>query len=156
MNYNEVLEVVGCIEFDGYVIDVYGDLNYPLFRLQDIAKLVGYSEGNSLHLLAFCEDDEFLTVQIVRSGQRRSVKVVTESGLYNILSQSRTISARKWRRVINNELIKLREEAGRNISEQFDIWSDAASNIYFDDRTGELMESYILPGGDVGQRPYKV
>jgi len=152
---NRTFEVVGKIRFNSIFIDVYDDINDPLFCVADIGMMIGYDPSSSNKLIAYCEDDEYLTGKIFRSGQVRTMKLVTERGLYNILAQSRMPSARRWRRVINDELIELRKEANRNISEQFDIWSDAASTIYFDDRTGELMESYILPGGDVGQRPYK-
>lgn len=152
---NKIFEVVGEIRFNNVFIDVYDDIDDPLFCVADIGKMIGYDASSTNKLIAYCEEDEHLTGRIFRSGQVRTMKLVTERGLYNILAQSRMPSARKWRRVISDELIKLRKEANRNISDQFDIWSDTASNIYFDECTGELMESYILPGGDVGQRQYK-
>lgn len=98
-----------------------------------------------------CEEDEKLKLPLVVAGQRRSVNFVTENGLYNILAQSRMEIARSWRRVVHDELINMRKEKGRNIAEQFEEWDHAMDNIYFDEETGQLMQSVTVPGGDVIQ-----
>ena len=41
------------------------------------------------------------------------------------------------------------KEKGRNITEQFEEWDHAMDNIYFDEETGQLMQSVTVPGGDV-------
>lgn len=39
---------------------------------------------------------------------------------------------------------------------ELDIWrSYAMDNIYFDEETGQLMQSVTVPGGDVIQIPYE-
>lgn len=63
--------------------------------------------------------------------------------------------ARSWRRVVHDELINMRKEKGRNIAEQFEEWDHAMDNIYFDEETGQLMQSVTVPGGDVIQIPYE-
>ena len=63
--------------------------------------------------------------------------------------------ARSWRRVVHDELINMRKEKGRNITEQFEEWDHAMDNIYFDEETGQLMQSVTVPGGDVIQIPYE-
>ena len=83
------------------------------------------------------------------------VTFVTETGLYNVLAQSRKPIARAWRRVIAEELIALRRSRGKNISEQFEDWDHRADAIYFDEETGMLMRSVTVPGGDVEQVPYE-
>lgn len=47
------------------------------------------------------------------------------------------------------------KEKGRNIAEQFEEWDHAMDNIYFDEETGQLMQSVTVPGGDVIQIPYE-
>ena len=106
-------------------------------------------------MLEMCEEDEKLKLPLVVAGQRRSVNFVTENGLYNILAQSRMEIARSWRRVVHDELINMRKEKGRNIAEQFEEWDHAMDNIYFDEETGQLMQSVTVPGGDVIQIPYE-
>ena len=150
-----MVEVVGTLEFDKRKLDVYDDVNEPIFRISDIARMVDYSEGNAWRLLELCEADEKLTLPLVVAGQRRQVNFVTEIGLYNILSQSRKPIARKWRRIIHDELIRIRRERGIDILAQFEEWDLEADTLYFDDETGILMQSVTVQGGDVEQVPYK-
>lgn len=153
VNYS--VNVVGQIRLGSSVLDVYGDLDEPLFKAADIANIIEYSYGNTWRMLDMCEADEKLNLPMVVAGQRRSVSFVNEHGLYSILSQSRKEIARAWRRVVHDELIDLRRTKGFDISEQFDEWNNAMDNIYFDEATGQLMQSVTLPGGDVEQIPYK-
>lgn len=146
---NGLVEVVGEIKFDGVSISVYEDLNNPLFRIQDVAKLIGYRQDNAHRLLEYCEEDEQLTVRLLRFGQRRKAIMVTEMGLYNVLAQSRMIAARKWRRIIFEQLIELRKEAERNIAEQFVMWDSRLDDVWFDEETGKHMYAMNGPGGTV-------
>lgn len=145
--------IVGTITFGNKKLDVYSSLDEPIFRALDIADMIDYSDGNSWKMLEMCEADEKLNLPMVVGGQRRVVSFVTETGLYNILSQSRKSLARKWRRIIHNELINLRRSRNYNIVEQFDNWNHDLDNIYVDESTGMLMESVTIPGGDVIQVP---
>ncbi len=152
---NELVKIVGHIRLGSSVLDVYGDLDEPLFKASDIANIIEYSHGNAWKMLDMCEEDEKLNLPMVVAGQRRAVSFVNEHGLYSILSQSRKEIARAWRRVVHDELINIRQAKGFDISEQFDEWDNAMDNIYFDEATGQLMQSVTTPGGDVEQVPYK-
>ena len=147
--------VVGTISFDNKLLDVYSSLDEPIFRATDVAKMIDYSEGNTWKMLEMCEHDEKLNLPMVVAGQRRSVSFVTETGLYNILSQSRKPIARKWRRVTHDELIRMRRARNMNILQRFEEWDDELDTIYFDEETGKLMQSVTIQGGDVIQVPYK-
>ena len=151
----ENIKVVGIIKFDERNLNVYSSLDEPIFKAADVARLLGYSDGNTWNMLESCEEDEKLKLPIVVSGQRRSTNFVNERGLYNILAQSRKPTARKWRRVIHDELIKLRKIRNLNIVERFNEWDHELDNIYFDEATGIIMQSVTVPGGDVEQVPYK-
>lgn len=152
---DELVKVVGQIRLGSSILDVYGDLDDPLFKAADIADVIDYSSGNAWKMLDMCEKDEKLNLPMVVAGQRRTVSFVNEHGLYSILSQSRKEVARAWRRVVHDELISLRRTKGFDISEQFDDWNNAMDNVYFDADTGELMQSVTVAGGDVEQIPYK-
>lgn len=147
------MEIVGSIKFMEHTLPVYDSLDEPKFKASDIATAIDYSEGNVWKMLEMCESDEKLNLPLVVAGQRRSVSFVTETGLYNILSQSRKPIARAWRRIIHEELIALRIARGKNIAEQFKDWDKQADAIYFDEETGMLMQSVTVPGGDVEQIP---
>lgn len=151
----DLVKVVGQIRLGSSVLDVYGDLDEPLFKAADIADVIDYSSGNAWKMLDMCEKDEKLNLPLVVAGQRRAVSFVNEHGLYSILSQSRKEIARAWRRVVHDELISLRRTKGFDISEQFDEWNNAMDNVYFDVDTGELMQFVTVVGGDVEQIPYK-
>lgn len=152
---NNINEIVGTISFDKRLLNVYSDVNDPIFRAADIADMIGYSEGNVWKMLEMCEEDEKLILPLVVAGQKRSVSFVTESGLYNILSQSRKPLARKWRRVIHDEIIRMRKARNMDILRQFDEWDRELDSIYIDEETGILMQSITVQGGDVEQVPYR-
>ena len=152
---SEIVKVVGTIKLGGQELEVYSSLDEPVFKAADIATMLDYSAGNVWNLLGMCEEDEKLTLTMIVAGQRRQVSFVNERGLYNILEQSRKPLARKWRRVINNELIALRKARNLNILDRFEEWGHELDNIYFDEETGMIMESVTVAGGDVEQVPFR-
>lgn len=147
------MNIVGNIRFGNKILDVYSSLDEPLFKASDVADMIEYSDGNSWRMLGMCEEDEKLNLPIVVAGQTRSVNFITESGLYNVLSQSRKQIARGWRRIIHDELIELRRSRGKDVVEQFEDWNHELDNIFFDEETGRLMQSVTVHGGDVIQVP---
>lgn len=149
------MNIVGQISFDNKFLDVYSSLDEPLFRAGEVASMIEYSEGNTSRMLEMCEQDEKLLVPIVVAGQKRAISFVTETGLYNILSQSRKPIARKWRRIVHDELVQLRKDRGNDIVEQFDYWNDLLDTLYLDEETGILMQSVTVQGGDVIQVPFE-
>lgn len=152
---SEIVKVVGTIKLGGQELNVYSSLDEPVFKASDIATMLDYSAGNVWNLLGMCEEDEKMVLTSVVAGQKRQVSFVNEHGLYNILEQSRKPLARKWRRVINNELIALRKARNMDILDRFEEWGHELDNIYFDEETGMIMESVTVAGGDVEQVPYR-
>lgn len=146
---------VGAITFDDKTLNVYVSLDDPIFRASDVANMIDYSEGNTWKMLEMCEVDEKLNLPIVAAGQRRLVSFITETGLYNVLSQSRKPIARKWRRVIHDELVRLRKSRDMDIIDQFDEWDHELDDLYYDEDTDILMRSVTVQGGDVIQVPYE-
>ena len=149
------MKKVGQIQFDGHILEVYDSLDQPYFLAVDIAKLIDYSAGKTGQMLEMVEKDEYLTTLMYRSGQRRQVYMVTELGLYNILSQSTKPLARKWRRVVHSNLILLRKQNQLTITGQFEEWDQMLEDLYIDEETGELMEIRTILGGDVEVVPYE-
>lgn len=150
----KMVEKVGVISFGGRLLNVYSSLDDPLFMTSEIANMIDYSRGNSWSMSAVCEDDEKLNLPMVVAGQRRMVNFVNENGLYNILAESRKPLARKWRRIVHDELIKLRKSRGKNVVEQFEDWDHEIDSLFIDPETGIMMQSVTVPGGDVIQIPY--
>ena len=136
------------------MLEVYDSLDEPLFNAVDVAKLIDYSAGNTSKMLLLIEKDEYLQVNILRAGQKRQVNMITELGLYSILSQSTKPIARKWRRVVHSHLILLRKEKQFTIADQFEEWEHMREDFFIDEETGQLMEIFTVQGGDVEIRPY--
>ena len=153
---DNIIKPVGEMQFDNRILNVYSSVNEPIFKVSEIDSLLnGRYHNQSRDLIYLCEEDEKLNLPMIVAGQRRSVEFVTESGLYSILSQSRAPIARKWRRIIHDEIIHLRRQRGLDIIAQFDMWDEALDALYFDEETGILMQSVTVQGGDVEQRPYE-
>lgn len=144
------MNVVGIIKFDNRNVCVFKDIDDPLFKLRDVISMLKYA-GDMNELVALCEVDEYVTEQV----DGEEVYFINERGLYNVLSQLRDSTSRKWRRVIFNQLIELRKSRNMNIVEQFDEWDHALDDIYYDEETGMLMQSVTVAGGDVIQVPYE-
>lgn len=160
---------IGVISFGRHTITVYESLDNPLFLAVEIAKVLEYSTGNTAHMLEVVEHDEkmlktidvddMVYVSVSKHPNARKTQTtwfVTELGLYNILAQSRKPIARGWRRIVHQELIDLRKSKGLDIHQQFEIWDEKYSDLYFDEETGAIMQSVTVPGGDVAQVPYEM
>ena len=152
---DNIIKPVGEMQFDNRVLNVYSSVNEPIFKVSEIDNMLNGRFRTGGSLLALCEEDEKLKLPMIVAGQRVSVEFVTESGLYSILSQSHRPIARKWRRIIHDEIIHLRRQRGLDIIAQFDMWDEALDALYFDEDTGILMQSVTVQGGDVEQRPYE-
>ena len=139
------MEVVGSLEFAKTHLDVYSSLDIPLFAAKDVAEMLKMDDKYGV--IEKCERDEI----VVEVNGKKATHYITELGLYNVLAQSRKLVARKWRRVINQQLIDARRARNYDILQQFDEWNSLADVIYFDDETGKIMQSVTLPGGDVDQ-----
>lgn len=152
------MELVGAIYYRDAEVEVYGSLDKPWFLVTDIAKAIDYGVSKAHQLIEHVEPFEQLLAKVDRSGQKREMWFVTESGLYNILAQSRKPIARTWRQVIFQELIKLRQERGMNVEEWF-AYLDASTDIFYDETAnndkGQWFMSITVEGGDVEQIPYE-
>ena len=144
------MNIVGIIKFDNRNVCVYEDIDDPLFKLRDIASMLKY-DADFNNLISLCEQDEIECRELYGE----NTCFVNERGLYNILSQLRGSTARKWRRVIFNQLIEFRKSRNVSIVEQFDEWNHALDDIFYDEETGMLMRSVTVAGGDVIQVPYE-
>lgn len=100
---------------------------------------------------------------IVKSRNTYWMLAVNENGIYEALFASRRLEARKFRMWTSDVLKKLRKRIGLEqyevmrmtepeIQEDIDHMLD---DIFYDEETGMLMESYTVAGGDVEQRPFE-
>ena len=145
---------IGRVHFNNQYLDIYGTIDQPCFIAVDVAKVIDYSIGKTGQMLDCLEIDEYFKSEMVNKGRKQMVYMVTELGLYNVLSDSRKLIARMWRRVVHQQLIDSRKARGLSIEDQFDEWDDLLNTIYIDPKTRILMQSVTVEGGDVEQVPY--
>lgn len=81
-------------------IEIEGEI---WFVASDICNTLGLS--NPSEALKGLDDDEKLTSELLRAGQKRKVNLVSESGLYGLIFRSRKPSALKFRKWITKEVI---------------------------------------------------
>ena len=145
---------VGTIGFGNVKLDVYNSLDNPIFKVTDVATAIHIPEEKFWSVISMCESDEIVLMPTAMDDNGFARIYITESGLYNVLSQSKELIARKWRRVIIKELIELRKFRDMDIVDQFDEWDHMLDDVYFDEDRQELMVSVLTRGGDVIQVPY--
>lgn len=76
----ELMQVVGQMDFEGITLNFYGSWEEPIFLVQEIAECVDYTKNSDgtynttqlLNLCPFCSMK--LTYKIYKSGQTRNMK----------------------------------------------------------------------------------
>lgn len=104
------IKVLKQTELCGRQFDVYGSVEEPLFVATDVATIINHP--NTSELVKIVDDDEKLTSTILRSGQNREVWLLTESGLYEVLMQSRKPIAKEFKRGVKAILKEIRTNGG--------------------------------------------
>lgn len=98
--------VVATREILGKIVQVYGSFKDPLFLAQDVAEWIGVA--NVSQMVSALDDVDKLVYVIHTTGQRRSVLMLTEDGLYEVLMLSRKPIAKKWKIQVKQILKELR------------------------------------------------
>ena len=101
-------DILRTINAQGHELNIYGTTDEPLFLAVEVAKMIDYSVGNTGWMLNTVDEDEKLTLEILRAGQRRQMWFLTEDGLYEVLMQSRKPIARRFKRAVKDILKDLR------------------------------------------------
>lgn len=90
------IQVLKQTELCGQQFKVYGTAAEPLFLATGVAEIIGHT--NVSEMLRAVDEDEKLTSVIFRAGQNRSVWMLTEDGLYEVLMQSRKPIAKQFKK----------------------------------------------------------
>ena len=99
---------------------------------------------------------------VVKSKSTVYMLAVNEIGIYEALYASRRLEARKFRRWSGSVMQKLRKTVGLEGYEVMrmtepDIQEDIdhiLDTLFYDEKTGKLMQSVTVQGGDVEQVPF--
>lgn len=111
----EILTVLKSSELCGQQFTLYGSPDEPLFFAQDVARLINHSDVSTM--LRRVEDDERVLMtnpNNVCGGQ--NAWFLTESGLYEVLMQSRKPIAKQFKREVKAILKEIRTQGGYVIS----------------------------------------
>jgi prophage antirepressor-like protein len=93
-------------------------INYePWFVATDVCSILGL-QNISDRLKDCLDDDEYLPYQIDRAGQRRTVNIVSESGLYALIIRSNKSIARKFRKWVTSEILPSIRKTGQYATRQ--------------------------------------
>ena len=98
-----------------------------------------------------------------RARKTKDMLAVNEIGIYEALFASRRLEARKFRRWSATVMQKLRRYVGlegyevmhmtdESVQEDIDRFLDT---LFYDEKTGQLMQSVTVQGGDVEQVPFE-
>ncbi len=94
------------------VIEIDGE---PWMVGKDVAAVLGYSDTDQA-LRNHVDEDDKLTRQFNGSGQKRTMIVINESGLYSLVLSSKLPGAKKFRRWVTAEVLPaIRKTGGYNL-----------------------------------------
>lgn len=106
---NEI-KIIQKTELCGHTFSVYGTPDEPLFLAKEIAEAIEHS--NVSKMVSNIDETEYLNEQIVISGQKREVIMLTEDGLYEVLMQSRKPAAKEFKKGVKLILKEIRTKGG--------------------------------------------
>lgn len=104
------ISVLKQTELCGQQFTVYGSVQEPLFLAKDVACVIEHSDVSTM--MRSVDEDEKLIQTILVSGQNREVWMLTESGLYEVLMQSRKPIAKQFKKGVKDILKEIRKTGG--------------------------------------------
>ncbi|MFL1695654.1 phage antirepressor [Weissella kandleri] len=78
--------------------------NEPYFVGKDVAEVLGYKDSDKA-VRDHIEKDEKLTRQFSGSGQKRSMTVINESGVYSLIFGSKLESAKRFKKWVTSDVL---------------------------------------------------
>lgn len=110
-NYIEALKTT---ELLGQQFTIYYSVNDPLFRASDVAKMIQHTDVSTM--MRNVDEDEKCTKIVCTPGGNQEVWMLTESGLYEVLMQSRKPIAKQFRKGVKAILHEIRTKGGYMVS----------------------------------------
>lgn len=104
------LRIINRQQILGKDFRVYGTLENPLFKADDVSEWIEHS--NTSMMLKSVEEDEKTLQQIGTLNNAYSAWFLTEDGLYEVLMQSRKPIAKKFKKEVKNVLKQIRITGG--------------------------------------------
>lgn len=103
--------------FEGSPLSILGDVLNPLFIVQQICTVLGFS--NSRKAVAdHCDPEDVCKVEMQTKGGKQLVNCVNESGLYSLIFGSKLPKAKQFKRWVTNEVLPAIRKQGAYISDK--------------------------------------
>ena len=112
----------------------------PWFVAKDVCDALTIS--NNRDAVALLDEDEKLMSVITTSGQGRQMWLVNESGLYNLIFQSRKPEARKFRKWVTSEVLPAIRRTGGYMMPGLQPKPQPAGRLMPRERSGEMAAFY--------------
>ena len=98
----------------------------PFFVGKDVADILGYANNRDA-LVKHVDDEDKQTSQIATAGQKRSMTVINESGLYSLILGSKLPQAKDFKHWVTSEVLPTIRKHGAYMTDQkaFDVTHNA-------------------------------
>ncbi|WP_443894638.1 BRO family protein [Parasutterella excrementihominis] len=98
--------------FENTSLSILGDNLNPLFIVQQICAVLGYSNPRKA-ISDHCDTEDVCKVEVQTKGGKQLVNCVNESGLYALIFGSKLPKAKQFKRWVTNEVLPAIRRAGR-------------------------------------------
>ena len=101
-------------QFQHFNIEIYGTYEYPLFKANDIANLLGIKDIRTT--LRDFDKDEWHTMPVIDNlGRPQDTNMLTEDGLYRLLMISRKPIAKQFQKWVFKIIIDIRRNSNKQL-----------------------------------------
>lgn len=98
------VEIISKSVLMGREIDVYGTPDEPLFKAKDVAEWIGHTNASKMVADAELGEDDYKMVTLSTLTNSYSALMLTVDGLYEVLMQSCTPIAKKFKKAVKEIL----------------------------------------------------
>ena len=90
----ETMQVIGKMDFYGIELDIYGSVEEPWFKADDISKCIEHSNTSKMMNMVNKKEQKIIVISTLTNGY--SALMVSEFGLYGLLFKSRLPKAEEF------------------------------------------------------------
>ena len=106
----ETMQVIGKMDFYGIELDIYGSVEEPWFKADDISKCIEHSNTSKMMNMVNKKEQKIIVISTLTNGY--SALMVSEFGLYGLLFKSRLPKAEEFNQKVMSTLKQIRLRGG--------------------------------------------
>lgn len=134
------MQVIGKMDFYGIELDIYGSVEEPWFKADDISKCIEHSNTSKMMNMVNKKEQKIIVISTLTNGY--SALMVSEFGLYGLLFKSRLPKAEEFNQKVMSTLKQIRLRGG--YIADLDKYISTATQEEIDELTHKLkLEDYI-------------